>query len=299
MPGLESGSLVVTDPIGDLGGNDASRIGFRMSAVLRRPGVFWAAVAWLATVAALAALAPWLPLRSATHLSFTPAAPPSMDHLLGTDSLSRDMLARVIWGARASLFIGIGAVTLAFVVGTTLGLLAGYVRGIVDGVVVAISEVTLSFPLFVLAVAITGYAGHGTVQVTCAIGVGLTPSFMRIARASTLSVLQRDYVLAATSIGASPRRLLLEDVLPNVLPTLLTLATTLTAVAIVAEGGLSFLGVGIQPPTPSWGSMIAEGREVLANSPQVSLIPAAVMFITVFSLTVIGDRFQGSFFEVD
>jgi peptide/nickel transport system permease protein len=299
MPGLESTELVVTDPIGALGGDGAARFGFRRPTVLRRPGALWVAVVWLATIGALAALAPWLPVPSATHLTFTPAAPPSTHHLLGTDSLSRDTLARVIWGARASLFIGIGAVALAFVVGTTLGLLAGFFRGLIDGVVVAVSEVTLSFPLFVLAVAITGFAGHGTVQVTCAIGVGLTPSFMRVARASTLSVLQRDYVLAATSIGAAPWRLLLEDVLPNVLPTLLTLATTLTAVAIVAEGGLSFLGVGIQPPTPSWGSMIAEGREVLANSPQVSLIPAAVMFLTVFSLTVIGDRFQGRFFEVE
>jgi peptide/nickel transport system permease protein len=249
---------------------------------------------WLGLVVTLAVFAPWLPLR---HPSkdidyYAVAAGPSAEHWLGTDELGRDMLSRLVWGARVSLVVGVGSVAAGALVGTTLGIVAGYFRGRVDALISWLVDVLLAFPALVLALAIAAYLGQGTGNVTLAIAVVAVPAFTRVARATTMSYTERDFVVAARSIGERNHRILFGEVAPNVAPTISTYAFVAVAVAIVAEGGLSFLGLSVAPPTPSWGSMIAGGRRELDRAAHVALIPALVMFFTVLSLNLLGERLR-------
>jgi peptide/nickel transport system permease protein len=191
-----------------------------------------------------------------------------------------------------SLVVGLGAVALGLLIGGTMGLIGGYLRGRLDGAIVIVIDVLLAFPMLVMAIAITAYLGQTLWWVTVAIAIGSIPAFARVLRATALSVSERDYVRASRSLGASHVRVLREDVLPNVTPVVATLSCIAVAVAIVAEGGLSYLGLGVPPPQPSWGAMIAGGRTVLATAPHVSLEPAAVLFVTVLAFNLAGDRVQ-------
>ena len=248
------------------------------------------ATLWIVSVACSALLAAVLPLADPLAMDLTaPSSPPGRLHLLGTDPLGRDILSRVLYGARASLTVGLFAPALGLLVGGIAGLAAGYYRGRVEASIMIVIDTLLAFPGIVLALALAAVLGPGLFNLVLTLGVVSVPAFARVSRAHTLSVAERDFVLAARALGFGPARIVLRHVLPNVLPHLLSLALVVVAVMIVAEGALSFLGLGIAPPQPSWGSLIADGRDYLEESPHISLVPAAVLSLTVLSLTVLAD----------
>ncbi len=255
--------------------------------------IFWTAVLWLALVLALAILADVLPLADpARQALLARRAPPSAAHLLGTDALGRDILARVIYGARASLGIGLLAPLIATSIGAALGLLAGYFRGTLETLTIGATDVLLAFPPLVLALAIVAYLGQSVPNVIAVLAVLTVPAVTRVARAATLTIREREFVTAAQALGASHARILLREILPNVMLPLGAYFLLLVAVTIVAEGILSFLGLGVPPPAPSWGGMIAEGRDSLDTAPHIAFIPAGVMFLTVLAFNLVGDTLR-------
>jgi peptide/nickel transport system permease protein len=244
-------------------------------------------------VFALAILAPVLPLPSPTDMDMLERrAPVSALHWLGTDGLGRDELARLIYGARISLTVGLFAPVIGLAIGGALGILAGYFRGRFETLVVGSMDVLLAFPPLILALAVTAYLGQSILNLTCILGVLGIPAFMRVARASTLTLARREFVVAAQALGATHARILLRELLPNVLLPLLAFFLLGVAVTIVVEGALSFLGLGVPPPISSWGSMIGEGRESLEIAPQLAFIPAIALFLTVLSFNLVGDTLK-------
>ena len=260
----------------------------------RRLGpLFWAAVGWTVFILAAAALAPLLPLPSPTDMDMLERrAPMSLQHWLGTDGLGRDELARLIYGARVSLTVGLCAPVIGVAIGGALGMLAGYFRGRFESIVVGSMDVLLAFPPLILALAVTAYLGQSLLNLTFILGVLGIPAFMRVARAATLTLARREFVIAAQALGATHARILLRELLPNVFLPLLAFFLLGVAVTIVAEGALSFLGLGVPPPISSWGSMIGEGRESLEIAPRLAFIPAVAMFLTVLSFNLIGDTLR-------
>jgi peptide/nickel transport system permease protein len=255
--------------------------------------LFWMAVAWLIFVFAVAALAGLLPLPSPTDMDMLERRQPaSMLHWLGTDGLGRDELARLIYGARISLTVGLCAPIIGITIGGALGMLAGYFRGRFETLVVGSMDVLLAFPPLILALAVTAYLGQSLLNLTLILGVLGIPAFMRVARATTLSLARREFVVAAQALGATHARILLRELLPNVLLPLLAFFLLGVAVTIVVEGALSFLGLGVPPPISSWGSMIGEGRESLDIAPRLAFIPAVTMFLTVLSFNLVGDTLR-------
>jgi len=256
-------------------------------------GLFIAAVAWIALVALGAIFADLLPIPSPTDIDFLgKRALPSAEHWLGTDQLGRDELARLIWGGRISLTVGLLAPMLGVTIGGALGMLAGYFRGRLETVIVGGVDVLLAFPPLVFALALTAYLGQSILNITLVIGVLGIPAFTRVARAVTLSLSEREFVTAARALGATHSRILLRELLPNVALPLVAFFLLGVAVTIVVEGALSFLGLGVPPPAPSWGSMIGEGRESLDISPWLAFLPAGVMFLTVLSFNLVGDTLR-------
>lgn len=266
-----------------------------------RPGVVvWIAVGWLTVVAVMAILADLLPL--ADPLRPNPrraAAVPGFHHWFGTDALGRDMFARVVFGARTSLFVAFTSVVVAASIGCVLGFVAGYLRGRVTSVIMGVLDIMLAFPALILALALTTFLGPGAKNVVLAISFVAIPIFGRLARAQTLSYRQRDFVTASLASGASSARTLFVEIVPNVAPPIIAFALVFAAVAIVIEGGLSFLGLGVPPPNPSWGGMIAAGQARLDRAPHISLIPAVVMFVTVLSLNTVGETIRSYFHDAD
>jgi peptide/nickel transport system permease protein len=260
----------------------------------RRLGpLFWAAVGWLVFVVAAAALAELLPLPSPTDMDMLERrAPISALHWFGTDGLGRDELARLVFGARISLTVGLCAPIIGITIGGALGMLAAYFRGRFETVVVGSMDVLLAFPPLILALAVTAYLGQSILNLTFILGVLGIPAFMRVARATTLSLARREFVIAAQALGATHARILLRELLPNVLLPLLAFFLLGVAVTIVVEGALSFLGLGVPPPISSWGSMIGEGRESLEIAPRLAFIPAITMFLTVLSFNLVGDTLR-------
>jgi peptide/nickel transport system permease protein len=255
--------------------------------------VFWIAVGWIAVVFALAICADLLPLADPLKQTLRARQlPPGLAHLLGTDALGRDILSRAIHGARASLGIGLVAPLLASLIGATIGLLAGYFRGLFETLSMGATDVLLAFPPLVLALAIVAYLGQSVANVTIVLAVLTVPAVTRVARAATLVIRERDFVTAARALGASHARILLREILPNVMLPLGAYFLLLVAITIVAEGILSFLGLGVPPPLPSWGSMVAEGRESLDSAPYIAFIPAGIMFLTVLAFNLIGDTLR-------
>ena len=261
------------------------------------------AMAWLAVVVLGAVLAPVLPIDSPYALAERSNDPPSLEHWFGTDGSGRDVFARVIWGARASLVVGVSAVLIGLVVGGVLGLIAGYLRGKTETVLTTLFDALLAFPQLVLALSLVAVFASGDdigatrrmVVLIGALGIVAIPILARITRANTLVWSQREFVTAARSVGARSSRVLVREVLPNVLPAMFSISLLGIAVAIVAEGGLSLLGVGVQPPTPSWGNMIAEGRNNLAIAPFVVAFPTLFIFLTVLALNFLGDVVRARF----
>jgi peptide/nickel transport system permease protein len=260
----------------------------------RRLGpLFVCAIGWIVLIGLAAILAGVLPLASPTDMDvLARRAPPSAQHLLGTDQLGRDELARLIYGARISLTVGLLAPVIGVTVGGCLGMLAGYFRGRLETLTVGGVDVLLAFPPLVFALAVTAYLGQSVLNLTLVIGVLGIPAFTRVARAVTLSLSEREFVTAARALGATHTRILLRELLPNVALPLLAFFLLGVAVTIVVEGALSFLGLGVPPPAPSWGSMIGEGRESLDLAPWLAFLPAGFMFATVLAFNIVGDTLR-------
>jgi peptide/nickel transport system permease protein len=255
--------------------------------------VFWLAVAWIGIVASAAIAADWLPLTSPSEMDLLARrAGPGADHWLGTDALGRDILSRLVFGARISLTVGLVAPMLGLVIGGGLGMLAGYFRGWLETLVVGSIDVLLAFPPLVLALAITTYLGQSVLNITITLGILSIPALTRVARAGTMTFAERDFVTAARALGAGHGRILMRELLPNIALPLIAFFLLAVAVIIVVEGALSFLGLGVPPPTPSWGGMIAEGRDSLDTAPSIAFLPAGTMFLTVLAFNMVGDRLR-------
>ena len=265
-----------------------------MAAVKRRTGLlFWCALGWIILVLLAAIVAGVLPIPSPTDMDiFARRKGPSVAHLLGTDSLGRDVLARLIYGARISLSVGLLAPVIGLSIGGALGLLAGYFRGRFETFVTGGVDVVLAFPPLILAMAVTAYLGQSIVNLTLVLGFLGIPAFTRVARAATLTFSAREFVTAARALGAGHARIILKELLPNVALPLGAFFLLGVAVTIVVEGALSFLGLGVPPPAPSWGVMIGEGRESLEMAPALAFLPAIVMFLTVLSFNLVGDTLR-------
>jgi peptide/nickel transport system permease protein len=216
-------------------------------------------------------------------------SPPSVAHLLGTDNVGRDVLARVIWGTRVSLIAGLASVAIGSVAGCLLGLGAGYWGGRLDGLLMRLMDAVLSFPALVLALALGAVLGAGLGGVLIALGVVYTPSFARLMRGQVLTIRTREYVQAARLLGAADWWILQRHVLPNAATPIIVQASLSVGFAILAEASLSFLGLGVQPPEPSWGSMINAGRGYLQQAPWIVFGPGAALFVTVLGINFVGD----------
>ncbi len=214
---------------------------------------------------------------------------PSGDHWFGTDELGRDIFSRVLVAARVSLEVGVIAVGISLVLGVGLGLVAGYYGGRVDDVVMRVMDMLFAFPAILLAIAILAVLGRGVANAMIAIGIVYTPIFARICRASVLSVREEVFVRAARSVGASDVRILRLHVLPNVLAPIIVQTSLSLAFAILSEAALSFLGLGIQPPQPSWGRMLFDGRGFIEQAWWMAVFPGAAIFVTVLAFNVVGD----------
>ena len=270
--------------------------GTRARAARRVPVGLFLALAWLLGMVAVAALAPQIGLQNPDEGDLlAPLALPSAEHWLGTDSLGRDTFARLIYGARVSLSVAIGSVAIGLSIGGALGLFAGYFGTWADRLIMGIMTVLLCFPGIILAIALVASLGPSVTNVTLAIGVIFVPAFSRIARANTLSLRSREFVLAAQSLGARLPRILTREILPNLIPALLSYAVVMLGVAILAEAALGFLGLSVRPPQPSWGGMIATERANLVEAPHAVFVPSAVMFLTVLSINWIGESVRRLF----
>jgi peptide/nickel transport system permease protein len=272
------------------GADSPTRLALRQLA--RRPAaVFGGAV--LLTVLVLALFAPWLapydPL--ATSWSAVRKAP-SAAHWFGTDEVGRDLLSRVIWGARASLSAGLVAVLIAVAVGLPLGMVAGYLGGWIDMVIGRLTDAMLAIPFLILAIALAAFLGPSLSNAMIAIGVTATPLFVRLARGQVLQARAEDWVEAARSVGNPRARILVRHILPNILPPVMVQATLTIASAIIAEASLSFLGLGQQPPAPSWGSMLNTAQRFLTQAPWMALFPGAAIFLTVLAFNLFGDALR-------
>lgn len=264
----------------------------RAAARLRRPSIvfFYLPLAWLCFVSALAVLAPVLALQDPNALDFLALeAPPSAEHWLGTDVLGRDILARVTYGARVSLTVGFAAPGVALVLGLCLGMLAGYFRGWTDELIGTAIDTWLAVPGLVILLLFSLVFGGSLTTVCIALGLLFIPATARISRAATLTFAQREFVIAARAMGAGHLRIMLVEIFPNVIWPVVAFVMVAIPLAIVVEGTLSFLGLSVPSPTPSWGGMIAEGREHLQTAPHIALIPTAAMFLTVLSFNLVGD----------
>jgi peptide/nickel transport system permease protein len=214
---------------------------------------------------------------------------PSAAYLLGTDDVGRDVLSRVIFGARASLLAGVISVVIALLLGVPLGLVSGFYRGLTDEVIMRFTDALLSFPFLILAVALAAALGPSLQNAMIAIGIANAPTFIRLTRGQVLSLRNEEYVQAARALGVSDLRILGRHILPNSLAPLLVQGTLATAQAIIAESSLSFLGLGVQPPTPSWGGMLNVAKGFMAQAPWMAVWPGLCIFLTVLAFNLFGD----------
>ena len=239
---------------------------------------------------AVALLAPVLPIPEPTATDWAAVRKaPSVVHPFGTDEIGRDVLSRMVWGARASLLAGVVSVLIATLVGVPLGVLAGYAGGWTDAVVSRVTEALLAAPFLILAIAFAAFLGPSLANAMIAIGLGFVPIFIRIARAQTMSVLTEDYVESARAVGLGHGAMVARYILPNIFPPILVQSTLAIATAIIAEASLSFLGLGQQPPAPSWGSMLNVAKNFLEQAPWMALWPGLAIFLVVLGFNLLGD----------
>ncbi|MDE2005961.1 MAG: ABC transporter permease [Rhodospirillales bacterium] len=249
--------------------------------------VGFALVAGFVAIAAAAPLiAPYAPIAASWDAI---RQAPSLVHWMGTDEIGRDELSRVLWGARASLAAGVVSVLIAGAIGVPAGLAAGFAGGATDAVLSRLVDAMLAIPFLILAIALAAFLGPNLRNAMIAIGITTAPVLMRVARAATLDVMTQDYIEAARALGNPPWRLALRHVVPNILPPLLVQSTLAIASAIIAEASLSFLGLGEQPPTPSWGSMLNAAQQFLTQSPWLATFPGLAIFLTVLGFNLVGD----------
>jgi len=256
--------------------------------LLRRSAMLGLVIVLFFIVLALFApsIAPYDPI--ATSWSAVRKAP-SMQYLFGTDEIGRDILSRVVWGARASLMAGLVSVCISMALGVPIGLLAAYVGGWTDGLISRFTDSMLAVPFLILAIALAAFLGPSLTNAMIAIGVSATPIFIRLTRAQVLAVKVEDFVEAARAVGNPHWRIALRHILPNVLPPLIVQATLAIAAAIIAEASLSFLGLGQQPPAPSWGSMLNTAKNYVDNAPWMAVWPGLSIFLLVLSFNLLGD----------
>jgi peptide/nickel transport system permease protein len=266
----------------------------------RSPVVAVLSAGWLGLVVAAVVARPLLGLPDPTSIDYANIAVEPFStgsHLLGTDLLGRDILARLITGARVSLSVGIGSVAVSIVLGGALGIVAGFFGGWVDRAIGALTDVLLAFPPLVATIALTVFLGASLQTLVLAIGIVFTPQLARVARSAALTYAKRDFVVAARGTGATSLRVLVREVLPNTVGPILAYGAVMVAVGIVAEAGISFLGLGVPPPQSSWGSMMGEDRSALTYSPHIILVPAFVMALTLLSVNFLSE-YVGRRFEI-
>ena len=298
LPGFGGGTLVepAITTERESGITSGTPTSFAARSIMKRLGWgFWVAAAFCVLWILAAIFANLLPLKPPNTIDYNCIASqaPSSAHLLGCDTDGRDILSRVIYGSRVSLIIGFASIAISQIVGGILGLVAGYLRGWVDEVLGVISTVFLSFPSLVLGLMIVAYLGRSLLDITMIIAIVAWPLLFRVVRAATIEYSQREYVLAARALGAKPSRVLLTLLLPDVVPSAITYGLVGVALAIVAEGALSFLGQSVPPPTPTWGNMIAAGSNSMQTNLSLLLSPAVAMFSFILAINFIGDRLRG------
>ena len=260
--------------------------------------LFWFAVCFVGLILLSAILANLLPLQNPNFQNYTALNQgPSGAHLLGTDDLGRDLLSRLIFGSRVSLIVGFSGVAIGLIIGGTAGLVSGYRGGRLDVALNAVSFIILAFPAIVAVIAIVTFWGASLLHITIILGVATIPLMYRVIRASCLSFAQRDFVVAAKTMGATDTRIVLREILPNVIPVTVTFSLITVAGLIVIEGTLAFLGLSVALPTPSWGNLINEGssNDLLSINPYIMLWPALAMFLLLWSINIIGDRLRQRF----
>jgi peptide/nickel transport system permease protein len=256
--------------------------------VKRKSAVLGLAVIVLLVLVAV--LAPLIAPYDPAHQSWTSIRkPPSLQHWFGTDESGRDLFSRVVWGARASLLAGVVSVSIALGLGVPIGLLAGYGGRWVDAVIGRITDAMLACPFLILAIALAAFLGPSLQNAMIAIGLTTTPIFVRLTRGQVMAVKVEDYVEAARAVGNPPVRIAVRHILPNILPALIVQATISIATAIIAEASLSFLGLGQQPPAPSWGSMLNTAQRFLNNAVWMAVFPGIAIFLAVLSFNLLGD----------
>jgi peptide/nickel transport system permease protein len=244
----------------------------------------------VALIVVMAVFAPWLTQYDPVQASFmTVRQAPSAAHWFGTDELGRDVLSRLLYGARASLLAGVVSVGIAVVLGVPLGLLAGYFGKLVDGVISRIADALLSIPFLILAIALSAFLGPSLTNAMAAIGISAMPRFIRLTRGQAISVKAEEYVEGARAIGLDHARIILRYILPNVLPPIIVQASLTVASAIIAEASLSFLGLGQLPPSPSWGSMLNTAKDFVSQAPWMSIFPGIAIFLAVLGFNLLGD----------
>jgi len=302
MPGIDE--MLYVDPSADfsaqaaaLPGRAAPGSSRTRSQFKRLSWGFWVAVGWVVFIVVLAILAPILPLQSYSDpsqscLNTLPGAGPGVGHWLGCDSGSRDVLSRVIWGTRVSLIVGFCSIAMGLLVGGILGLIAGYFRGMFDEGMGVLANTFLSFPYLVLGLAIISFLGNSLWDVVLIIAILAWPLLFRVVRASTIEYGERDYIIASRALGSTRWRVLLKQLLPDVVPSAVTYGLIGVAVAIVAEGALSFLGQSVADPTVTWGKMIAEGSVNLNENVAQLLAPAIAMFLTILAVNFMGEKLR-------
>jgi peptide/nickel transport system permease protein len=241
-------------------------------------------------VVAIALISPWIsphdPIAQDMNVQH---ASPSWAHPFGTDSYGRDQLSRILWGSRVSLVVGILSVLLALAAGIPLGMIGGYKGGRMDSLVLRFIDIFMSFPIVILGLLVLAIMGPGLIKIVIAIGVALIPRIARLARGSTLAVKGKEYIEAARAVGQKEGKIMMIHVLPNIFGEILVMGTLWVATAIIVEASLSFIGLGVRPPTPSWGAMIRDGLDQLTNAPWLSIFPGLAIFVSVFSFNLIAD----------
>jgi peptide/nickel transport system permease protein len=241
-------------------------------------------------VVIIALISPWIsPYDPISQDMNVQHAPPSWAHPFGTDSYGRDQLSRILWGSRVSLVVGILSVLLAMAAGIPLGMIGGYKGRRIDNLVLRFIDIFMSFPIVILGLLVLAVMGPGLMKIVIAIGVALTPRIARLARGSTLSIKGKEYIEAARAVGQNDGKIMMIHILPNIFGDILVMGTLWVATAIIVEASLSFIGLGVRPPTPSWGAMIRDGLDQLTNAPWLSIFPGLAIFVSVFSFNLIAD----------
>lgn len=274
------------------------------SAVSNTKGMFWKrfkrhklaviGLWFLAIITMAAILAPVFAPFDPAEITGEFSAPPSLQHLLGTDQVGRDVLSRVIYAARVSLAVGIGAVAISAIIGTVLGLISGYFGGMIDGIVMRITDMFMSFPYILFILVVASIVGPGLTNIILILGVLGWPGIARLVRGNVLAIKQSDYVKASIALGYSTPRILFKHILPNTVAPILIYATSGVAGAILDEAALSFLGLGVQPPDASWGNMLsnAQSISILTDQPWLWIPPGILILLTVLAINYIGDALR-------